>query len=882
MSLGKADFGVTTFFASSHPNDKCGVNGLPLTPNSIKVLGRFHFLTTLRNPSLCNYLEILKGKHECLVIISEYFQQNLKKLCIEKKLSETDILKLAFEILEGLVYLNCHGIVHRNLSQENILFDPEGHVKLSEYGMYHMTDWGTSVSFPIGLPQYMAPETLCGGPVQVEEYTDKPIQPPCGPKVDIWTLGLVLVEVIMGEELWNSLTLQQTIYKTLEFIKRDLHPLDVIMQEHKNGGKLRVMTKGTLDLLRQMLNLSPSQRPSAAELLKHQVFKDMVEEESPYENGYRLFTSEMRSKNLELPRIEDIGNDQDEDIDHLSLRSMEEVHYLWKLAGGDVENVLTKAGLLKTKSPIHLIPRYKSLKMQYTILMLYNNQRKILDSTSFYLLYPIVSKIIHVITHRVTPSPSSVDLSETANLPLVIREKDVDYQFHRIILYDRLLKAYPYKRAHIWKEARVDIPPLYRAYVWAALLEVEGDIQALYDSIDKETPTFTDRQIEVDIPRCHQYHELLSSPTAHAKFKRVLKAWVVSHRQYVYWQGLDSLCAPFLSLNFNNEALAYSCLAAFIPKYLHKFFLKDNSAVIQEYLAVFTHLIAFHDPELSNHLDGIGFIPDLYAIPWFLTMYAHVFPLHKIVHLWDTLLLGNSSFPLCIGVAILQQLRDRLLSFGFNECILLFSDMPEIDIQKCVQESIRIFCQTPKSATFRQHARPSQREKKSENRPNLSYYSRDYNYQQACELSMEAVSIEELKSEKCPRISAEDLIELGELAGPVNSRSPTKKKPTSKPKLLVIDVRMPEDYKRGTTPDSVNIPFQTGFSPEGDLIPCPAVQALDSHKSQIKVVVGNRGRNAANFAGELVRLKYSRVCVLHKGIDVLRSTAILTIPPADI
>lgn len=53
-----------------------------------------------------------------------------------------------------------------------------------------------------------------------------------------------------------------------------------------------------------------------------------------------------------------------------------------------------------------------------------------------------------------------------------------------------------------------------------------------------------------------------------------------------------------------------------------------------------------------------------------------VFPLHKIFHLWDTLLLGNSSFPFCIGVAILQQLRDRLLANGFNECILLFSDLP--------------------------------------------------------------------------------------------------------------------------------------------------------------------------------------------------------------
>ena len=57
------------------------------------------------------------------------------------------------------------------------------------------------------------------------------------------------------------------------------------------------------------------------------------------------------------------------------------------------------------------------------------------------------------------------------------------------------LKAYPYKRAHIWKEARVDIPPLVRNLVWAALLEVEGDIHARYDATDKETPILTDRQV---------------------------------------------------------------------------------------------------------------------------------------------------------------------------------------------------------------------------------------------------------------------------------------------------------------------------------------------------------------------------------------------------
>ena len=42
------------------------------------------------------------------------------------------------------------------------------------------------------------------------------------------------------------------------------------------------------------------------------------------------------------------------------------------------------------------------------------------------------------------------------------------------------------------------------------------------------------------------------------------------------------------------------------------------------------------------------------------------------------MLLGNSSFPLFVGLSMLQQLRADLLDLAFNECILLFSDMPGV------------------------------------------------------------------------------------------------------------------------------------------------------------------------------------------------------------
>ena len=43
--------------------------------------------------------------------------------------------------------------------------------------------------------------------------------------------------------------------------------------------------------------------------------------------------------------------------DHLSERSMEEVYYLWQLAGGDLEGVLKKAGLIKVRPPVTILPR---------------------------------------------------------------------------------------------------------------------------------------------------------------------------------------------------------------------------------------------------------------------------------------------------------------------------------------------------------------------------------------------------------------------------------------------------------------------------------------------------------------------------------------------
>lgn len=68
--LRDAQLGAFTFFASALPHDVCGSNGLPLTPNSIKILGRFQILKTVIHPRLCHYVDISRGKHGKVIMMS--------------------------------------------------------------------------------------------------------------------------------------------------------------------------------------------------------------------------------------------------------------------------------------------------------------------------------------------------------------------------------------------------------------------------------------------------------------------------------------------------------------------------------------------------------------------------------------------------------------------------------------------------------------------------------------------------------------------------------------------------------------------------------------------------------------------------------------------
>uniref|UniRef100_A0A8D8B3J3 TBC domain-containing protein kinase-like protein n=3 Tax=Culex pipiens TaxID=7175 RepID=A0A8D8B3J3_CULPI len=792
---------VSTFFAKSHPSDECcGSNGLPLTPNSIGIYGRSQKLKgeALRHENLCQYLDVVRGKHERTIIVQEYAGSPLTETFIGENNKQETLLRVGFQVLRALDHLNREGLMCRNLEPVHILISRDFGVKLYNYGLYYMTHSGKYVSFPIGNVKYHAPEVLLGSREN--------------PKSDIWSLGMILAELALGCKLWDTVKLSQVARKVLAFVSIS-NVFEKLAREHKQFPLYQSLDPALRRIIEACLQVSPRKRPQARELLQDGAF-DFLREERFCEVDRQGMT--LLEKHCGLA----------------------EIYYLWQLAGGDVQQELKKEGLIKSEAPILSLP---------DLILLNGKSISPPKSQSFLHDGRIIFLNFNALLERLSrlPEEDYLPLIYTTNaylesptfktdLPLVIRERDTVYQFHRIMLLKTLLHGYPYTQDLLKSFAAKDIPPPFRGHVWACLLGVvEGN--GLYERLDKCSPTHTDRQIEVDIPRCHQYNELLSSQEGHAKLKRLLKAWVTAHPQYVYWQGLDSLTAPFLYLNFNNEERAFLSLYRFIPKYLHLFFLKDNSRIIKEYLVKFFQLIFFHEPGLAKHLHGINFIPELYAIPWFLTMFSHVFPLHKIFHLWDKLILGDHSYPLFIGIAILKQLKSTLLKSGFNECILLFSDLPDIVMETCVNDSESMYQFTPKSVTYRKFALHEEEPGEFD----LKYSDDDHG---------------EVQAELYPRLSVYDLIRL------------LRDRPAS---VAILDLRSNLEHKKVAIENSVNVPFSSVSLKESrlDVLNVPRLEAYLRRK--IVVVVATAHESAMLMAKFLVDCSVPYVCVLNRGFGAI-------------
>ncbi|XP_043696693.1 mitogen-activated protein kinase kinase kinase YODA-like [Telopea speciosissima] len=260
--LGTGAFGHVYEGFNSESGEMCAMKEVILfsddakSKESAKQLGQeIALLSRLRHPNIVQYYgsETVDDK---LYIYLEYVSGgSIHKLLQEYgQFGELAIRSYTQQILSGIAYLHAKNTVHRDIKGANILVDPNGRVKLADFGMAkHITGQSCPLSFK-GSPYWMAPEVIKNSNG-------------CNLAVDIWSLGCTVLEMATTKPPWGQYEGVVAMFKI-----GNSKELPAIPDHLSDEGK---------DFVRECLQRNPVRRPTAAQLLEHPFVKNAAPLERP-------------------------------------------------------------------------------------------------------------------------------------------------------------------------------------------------------------------------------------------------------------------------------------------------------------------------------------------------------------------------------------------------------------------------------------------------------------------------------------------------------------------------------------------------------------------------------------------------------------------------
>src|SRR5438128_9704069 len=176
-----------------------------------------HALVGLNHPNILTVYEIGED-HSTHYIASELIEgETLRQRLMRGRMEVGEAVDVAIQVASALAAAHETGIVHRDIKPENIMLRPDGYVKVLDFGIAKLAEQEVPATLPkdealllvetnlgsiLGTVRYMSPEQAYGAPV------DK--------GTDIWSLGVVLYEMLTGHAPFSGETPGEAMSSILE------------------------------------------------------------------------------------------------------------------------------------------------------------------------------------------------------------------------------------------------------------------------------------------------------------------------------------------------------------------------------------------------------------------------------------------------------------------------------------------------------------------------------------------------------------------------------------------------------------------------------------------------------------------------------------------
>jgi serine/threonine protein kinase/Tol biopolymer transport system component len=160
--------------------------------------------SALDHPNVCTIHEVGETEDGRLFLSMPCYQgETLRQRIARGPLPLEEALDYARQVARGLDKAHRHGIVHRDIKPANLLITDDGVVKILDFGLAKLAGTAalTRVGSSIGTPAYMSPEQARGDEVD--------------PRTDLWSLGVILYEMLTGRKPFRGEHEQAVLYALL-------------------------------------------------------------------------------------------------------------------------------------------------------------------------------------------------------------------------------------------------------------------------------------------------------------------------------------------------------------------------------------------------------------------------------------------------------------------------------------------------------------------------------------------------------------------------------------------------------------------------------------------------------------------------------------------